>query len=250
MYRLSLGAGWLAVNVYFIGSAAAWCLVDAGWPRDEPAIRGAAEAVFGAGARPAAIVLTHAHPDHAGAARALARAWTCPVLVHPDELPLASGDAEAIHRYAGPLDRYAILPAMRLAGRRRMRAALAKGSLTDAAAALGPAASVPGLAEWTVLPTPGHTPGHIALVRGDDGVALTGDALNTVELNSPWGAVRRTRRLCGPPRVATWDRRRAVASAVALAELHPRVVGPGHGAPMGGDELAGQTQAFLARHRR
>ena len=128
-----------------------------------------------------------------------------------------------------------------------MRATLARGSVADVVAALDPAAPVPGLAEWALLPTPGHTPGHIALVRREDGIVLTGDALNTVELNSPWGAARRTRRLCGPPGVATWDRRRAVVSAIALAGSRPSVIAPGHGAPMGGDELAGQTQAFLAR---
>jgi hypothetical protein len=36
-----------------------------------------------------AILLTHAHPNHAVAARELAEAWGCPVYVHQVELPWA-----------------------------------------------------------------------------------------------------------------------------------------------------------------
>jgi len=64
-------------------------LIDAGWAKDGPHIKKAAECVFGADTRPASILLTHFHPDHAGSALQLARIWDCPVYVHPDELPLA-----------------------------------------------------------------------------------------------------------------------------------------------------------------
>src|SRR5947209_48816 len=40
---------------------------------------------------PAAIVLTHGHWDHAGAAGPLARAWGVPVYAHPLELPYLTG---------------------------------------------------------------------------------------------------------------------------------------------------------------
>ena len=62
-------------NVYLIGSGSSWALIDAGWEKDGPAIMRAAETTFGAGARPAAILLTHVHPDHDGSALELARAW-------------------------------------------------------------------------------------------------------------------------------------------------------------------------------
>ena len=73
VHLLTLGRGPAASNVYLVGSDAAWTLVDAGWPSSAAAIKTAAEAVFGPGARPAAIVLPHIHPDHSGAASTLAR---------------------------------------------------------------------------------------------------------------------------------------------------------------------------------
>jgi len=74
--------------------------------------------------RPASILLTHFHPDHAGSALQLARIWDCPVYVHPDELPLANGDFAAIAKYAGPLDHWVVVPLMRAMGRRRREAML------------------------------------------------------------------------------------------------------------------------------
>ena len=58
------------VNVFFYGERGAgdreWVLVDAGLPGTAERIAHAAEARFGKGSRPAAIVMTHAHLDHAG----------------------------------------------------------------------------------------------------------------------------------------------------------------------------------------
>jgi glyoxylase-like metal-dependent hydrolase (beta-lactamase superfamily II) len=72
--------------------------------------------VFGAGARPDAIVLTHIHPDHAGSALELARLWDLPVHVHPAELPMAGG--RYLPQYANPLDRWLIAPLLALVPRR------------------------------------------------------------------------------------------------------------------------------------
>ena len=60
--------------------------------------------MFGADTPPASILLTHSHLDHDGAALPLARLWNCPVYLHPDELPLATGDLAAITASGGPLD--------------------------------------------------------------------------------------------------------------------------------------------------
>jgi glyoxylase-like metal-dependent hydrolase (beta-lactamase superfamily II) len=89
-------------NVYLIGSGSTWTLVDAGWGGSAEAIRTAAESVFGPGAHPAAILLTHIHPDHSGSAGALARSWQVPVYVHANELPMAAG--KYLPQYAMPLD--------------------------------------------------------------------------------------------------------------------------------------------------
>ena len=77
--RIAPDVGWLPVsfaNVYFIGRPGGkWLLVDAGMPGRANEIMEAAEARFGAGSRPEAILLTHGHMDHAGSARALAERW-------------------------------------------------------------------------------------------------------------------------------------------------------------------------------
>jgi len=90
-------------NVYFVGSGLSWALIDTGWAKDAPSIKQAAVSVFGAGTRPTSILLTHFHPDHAGSALQLARIWDCAVYLHPDELPLATGDFTALSAYAGPV---------------------------------------------------------------------------------------------------------------------------------------------------
>ncbi|HYN49018.1 MAG TPA: MBL fold metallo-hydrolase, partial [Candidatus Nanopelagicales bacterium] len=116
-------------NVYLVRGGSAWVLVDAGWEGDAPRIEAAARTLVGPGTAPAAILLTHDHPDHAGAARALGETWRCPILMHPAETAIANGDFKAMERFAGPLDRWVILPAMRAIGERRRAEVLLRGSL-------------------------------------------------------------------------------------------------------------------------
>ena len=51
-------------NAYLLGSPAKWLLIDTGLDGYSKSIIEAAEQHFGAGSRPAAIVLTHGHFDH------------------------------------------------------------------------------------------------------------------------------------------------------------------------------------------
>ena len=170
-------------NVYLVRSGSSFVLVDAGWAGDGPAITAVAESQFGPGARAAAILLTHVHPDHSGSARELAERWNCPVYVHPDELPLALGDVRAITAAGGPLDRWVILPLLRLMGRGRLETVLAASSLSGIVRALDPD-GVPGLPDWRWVHAPGHTPGHTAYFRPADRVLITGDAILTVGAGS------------------------------------------------------------------
>ena len=231
-------------DVYFVRSGSSWVLIDAGWAKDGPAIRQAAEAVFGADSRPAAILLTHDHPDHAGAALELARTWDRPVYVHPDELAQANGDFAAITAAAGPLDTWVVLPLMRAMGRRRREAMLAGSSLKAVVRSYDPAAGVPGLPGWECIHTPGHTPGHVSFFRPTDRVLITGDAVVTMKLNSLSGLVLGRPGLSGPPWYTSWNWRTAKTSVGALARLEPHVLAGGHGTPLVGAETASDLRAF------
>jgi glyoxylase-like metal-dependent hydrolase (beta-lactamase superfamily II) len=234
-------------NVYLVHAGAAWALVDAGWEGDAARIEAAARTLLGPGTAPAAILLTHDHPDHAGAARALAGSWRCPIFLHPAEAPIANGDFAAMERYAGPLDRWLILPAMRALGERRRATVLAQGSLAGLFRELEPGGAVAGFDGWEWLPTPGHTPGSVSFVRRADRVVLTGDALVTLRVNAPAGFLLGRQGLSAPPWYTTWSPRVARASIAAIAALEPAVVGGGHGRPLAGPGTAVAVRTFAVR---
>ena len=93
--RIAPDVGWLPIsfaNVYFIGRPGGkWIVVDSGLPGRAQTIIEAAEARFGAGSRPEAIVLTHGHADHVGSALALAKGWDVSVYAHRLEMPYLAG---------------------------------------------------------------------------------------------------------------------------------------------------------------
>ena len=249
-----------------------WSLVDAGWASSAEAIRTAAESVFGPDARPAAILLTHIHPDHSGSAGALARSWRVPVYVHADELPMAAG--RYLPQYAMPLDRWVVAPLHAPAAVQDPGADRGGEQHHRRGPSPGPAGGVPGLRDWEWVPTPGHTPGHVAYLRRRDGVLIAGDAALTVDLNSVggvlfgrqrWRARRGTRpgtgpRPSGPSRC--WPRWNPGCSCPATADRSPpgttaqlQALAQGaRGVPTGGRKLAGllprYARATRIGHRR
>lgn len=258
VHTLEVGRGITRSNVYLVRCGSSWVLIDTGSANCGGQIQVAADFLFGPRAAPEAILLTHDHPDHAGSTRELAQKWGCPVYLHPDELPLAIVDEPAFfstyrgyttssgHWTPPPLDRWIVLPVMHLVPRRRRVAMLSDASFGDAARALDPSAGVPGLPDWRCIPTPGHTPGHVAFFRPADRVLIAGDAVVTVNLNSPraflrWARGRCEQRLSGPPWYTTWSWRHAKESVAFVERLGPLVVGSGHGLPMSG---VGVTQAL------
>jgi deazaflavin-dependent oxidoreductase (nitroreductase family) len=248
VYLVTLGRGAASSNVYLVRSGSTWTLVDAAWRGSAEAIRTAAEAVFGQGARPAAILLTHLHPDHSGSAGVLARSWQVPVYVHAEELPMAAG--RYLPQYAMPLDRWLVVPIMRLLPARTRARIETAGSITDVVHPLDPQGGVPGLPDWQWVPTPGHTPGHVAYLRRRDGVLIAGDAALTVDLNSVGGVLLGRQRVAGPPRYTTWDWPAAQRSVGVLAELEPRVLAPGHGRPLTVGTAAALHALAQRPHRR
>src|SRR4051794_15006592 len=74
------------VNVNFAGvprcGDGQWVLIDTGVIGAAEIIKSAARARFGQIGKPAAIILTHGHSDHAGCVAALALEWSVPVYAH------------------------------------------------------------------------------------------------------------------------------------------------------------------------
>lgn len=231
-------------NVYFVRAADRWVLIDAGWDSDRPRIEDAAARLMGRDAAPAAIVLTHDHPDHAGAARVLAERWSCRVFVHPDESAIARGSFPAMWRHAGPLDRYVILPAISALGRRRRDAMLERNSLAPVVDVLEPGGTTPHLPGWRWVHTPGHTPGHVSFFRDEDRVLISGDALVTLQVNALTGLVRGRQGLSAPPWYTTADHEAAAASVRTIAGLEPWVLASGHGQVLSGPDTAERVRRF------
>ena len=80
------------VNVVFVGEPGGrWWLIDTGMPFHFDPIRAAAAARFGPDSAPEAILITHGHPDHVGAARGLSVYWDTPIRIASGDLPFVDG---------------------------------------------------------------------------------------------------------------------------------------------------------------
>jgi glyoxylase-like metal-dependent hydrolase (beta-lactamase superfamily II) len=223
----------LISNVYFVGQAHAgdreWVLVDTGDPGTMHRVARAAAARFGPGSRPAAIILTHGHFDHAGTARQLADAWDAPVFAHELELPYITG--RSLYPPADPTAGGGMLAALSFLLPRR---SFDLGARVRALPADG---TVPFLPGWRWIHTPGHSPGHVSLFREADRTLLVGDAFITERVESLAGVVTQRPELRGPPRYLTTDWWQARHSVEHLAALRPAAAGTGHGLPVRGDAL-------------
>jgi len=247
-HEIARGVHWLRLggaNVYFVRTGESWVMIDAGFPGSEAVIAEAAAALCRPSGAPEVILLTHGHPDHAGSAVALADSWNVPALIPEREMPYVDGTALYPEPFVSFLRR--LLPG------RVMETLTARSAHGEAVRPFHPEAGAPGLPEWTCVPTPGHTPGHVAFFRPADRTLITGDAVLTLAwwsrlgdrgLGWMWDLTRCRPRLTGPPTIVTCDWRAAAASIVGLSELDPWVLATGHGIPLAGSRVAPALRDF------
>ena len=147
-----------------------------------------------AGATLRAIWLTHAHFDHVGAVRALREHFGVPAFLHEADIPMFEAGPFQAASYGIPFDGDEV-PSERFVEGQGVR--------------------VGGLS-FTVMHTPGHSPGHVVL--HGHGVALVGDCLFA-------GSIGRTDLPLGNAAELGRSLRRIVALPPGTRVL------PGHGPP-------------------
>ncbi len=227
------------VNVQFIGNRTGWILVDTGYRSSNfYLIRRVAEHLYGPGAKPRAIVLTHGHFDHTGSLKRMLKEWDVKVYAHPLELPYLTGSSSY-----PPADPTVGGGAMAtLFSRLFPRGPLQLMQKVSSFANDHRLHEVPG---WEVLHTAGHAPGHISLFRNTDGILVAGDAFVTTNQESFWNSMFFPEKVIHrPPAYFTPDWKAARASVEALAKLKPRIVVSGHGLPLRGQPMQTALNKF------
>ncbi|MEX0720668.1 MAG: MBL fold metallo-hydrolase [Balneolaceae bacterium] len=219
------------VNIVMIGNPdnEEWVMVDAGMPQSGEEIVNAAANRFGTDNKPAAIILTHGHFDHIGSLIHLINEWNIPVYAHPLEFPFLTGEKnypESDTSVEGGILAKAsgFYPKESINIDRILKPLPENGMVAE-------------LPDWQWIHTPGHSPGHIALYREGDKTLLSGDAFITVKQDSFYKVLVQKSEVQGPPRYLTTDWEAAWESVKKLEELKPKLVIPGHGSSMEGEEL-------------
>lgn len=152
---------WLAeTNCYVIAEDTGGPCVVVDAPAD---LEGIAALLAAHDLYPEALLVTHAHIDHAGGAAAVADRWTVNAYLHPDDDWLAADPLAQLRSLFGGL-----IPEW-LDGSFEPPASwevLADGAILNLAGV-----------GFEVLHTPGHTPGHCCFHVASEGILFSGDQL-------------------------------------------------------------------------
>lgn len=169
LWRIPTAPASFVNSFAFVEDDGSVTLVDTGVKKAPPKIVAGLAAI---GKRPEdvqRIVLTHAHPDHAGGAAEMARRTGAPVSVHDGDRSWC----EAGEVLAKPTETTTL-------GRLLMRVSKPTFEPFETGPALGDGEVLPVAGGLRVVHTPGHSPGHVSLLHEPSGVLVTGDAIFNV----------------------------------------------------------------------
>lgn len=172
------------VNWYLIEDGGELALVDAGWPRSFAHVESAIASLGRSMADLHTVLLTHGHPDHLGAAERVRQATGATVWAYRDEVERVRGKAKG----ASP---FTLVPGLaptlwRPSALGFVLHATARGFMTPTwlseVSSFGADEPLDAPGRPTVIPTPGHTSGHVSLLLADRGVLFTGDAFAMLDV--------------------------------------------------------------------
>jgi glyoxylase-like metal-dependent hydrolase (beta-lactamase superfamily II) len=225
-------------NLYVISDGDSLCLLDTGYPGDLGVILATLDRIGRSPGDVAAVLLTHAHPDHLGSAELMRAEHGATVHTHVQEAPHVRGERREristgymLSRLWWPKMFSFVVNAIR-AGAIKVQHVRELATFSDTPVALDlPGGPVPVF-------TPGHTSGHCAFHLPDRGVLITGDALVTHDsLTQETG-----------PRLLheafNHDQEETVRSLHRLRGLAADVLLPGHGEPFHGSPYDAVEQAL------
>ncbi|MEK6644126.1 MAG: MBL fold metallo-hydrolase [Planctomycetota bacterium] len=187
-----------AVNAYLVGDV----LIDAGirWDR-----RMFLRALDGVALK--LVALTHVHPDHQGAAKAVCERFGCPLACHEADRAAMEG-----REPMGPPTQPIKFSSNLLAG-----PAHPVGRTLKEGDEVG---------EFRVIEAPGHTMGHVVFFREVDRLVIAGDLATSMNFISLRAGLHE------PPGFFSVDRALNRDSIRKIAELNPRTMLFGHGPPL------------------
>jgi glyoxylase-like metal-dependent hydrolase (beta-lactamase superfamily II) len=216
------------VNWYLVSDGDRLTAIDAGLPAYAATLEADLAALGMSVGVVDAVVLTHSDSDHTGMAARM-RAAGARVAIHADDEATLAKPASKSGDAAPPK----LLPLLwrpafwRFMGHMARRGGGKPPAVENAQTFVdGEQLDVPGRPR--VVHTPGHTPGHCALLLEDRGVLFTGDSLCT------WNPLTGERRPQLMPRQFNTDNRACATSLEWLAALDAQVLLPGHGDPFQG----------------
>jgi glyoxylase-like metal-dependent hydrolase (beta-lactamase superfamily II) len=219
VYRL--GTKW--INFYLVAEGAEYTLVDSGYPGYWKYLAQALDSLAASPEAIQAVIVTHHHSDHAGAAERVSSSGGARVLAGEGDAWIVAGKYSS-HASPGFYRRclvhrsgLAFVAHSAFAGGAKYRPVQSVESLTDEETTL----DLPGRPR--VIHTPGHTAGHYAVALPERGVLLSGDSLATFDY------VTGKRRIGLHP--LNDDREVALASLDRLQAIDAESVLPAHGDP-------------------